>query len=254
MNDTVSFDLSGQVAIVTGGTGALGSSIVRGLVGAGAAVVAAHFHDDDGVRRVAAEHADAADRLAFAACDVRDEESIAALLSETVARFGTPTILINNAGVMDEKSIDDTTLADWQRTIDTNLTGTFLMTKAVVPLMRDAGSGCIVNVASQVPFRGGLDLVSYAAAKGGIVGMTRTLARELGPGIRINAIAPGPLDTPLVAPFLTPEWIEQRAGNLVTRRLGDVDDVTPTVLMLCSAAGRLYHGQTLHVNGGGVML
>jgi 3-oxoacyl-[acyl-carrier protein] reductase len=254
MNDTVTFDLSDNVAIVTGGTGALGSSIVRGLINAGAAVVVAHYNDDDGVRRVADEHADASPRLTFHSCDVRDEQSVAALVAHATTTFGLPTILVNNAGIMDEKSIDETTLHDWQRTIDTNLTGAFLMTRAVVPAMRHAGGGCIVNVASQVPFRGGLNLVSYAAAKGGLVGMTRTLARELGPTIRINAIAPGPLDTPLLKPFLTPEWVEQRAGNLVTRQLGDVDDVAPTVLMLCSRAGRLYHGQTLHVNGGGVML
>src|SRR5690554_5087967 len=126
MSKPITFDLSGHVAIVTGGTGALGSSISRGFLNAGAATIVTHFNDEAGVERLSQEFASLPGNCHFVSCDVRDPDSIASLRAEAVATFGQPTILVNNAGVMDERSLADTTPEIWQRTIDTNLTGTFL--------------------------------------------------------------------------------------------------------------------------------
>jgi 3-oxoacyl-[acyl-carrier protein] reductase len=114
--------------------------------------------------------------------------------------------------------------------------------------------GAIINVASQVPLRGGTGVASYAAAKAGVIGLTRALARELGPRIRVAAIAPGPVESPMTAKHAAdPEWVAARVGTLIERRFALPEEVAPSVVFLAAASGTLFHGQTLHVNGGGAL-
>jgi 3-oxoacyl-[acyl-carrier protein] reductase len=138
--------------------------------------------------------------------------------------------------------------------IAVHLRGTFLCTRAVLPHMLVRKSGCVVNMASQLGQIGGIELVHYSAAKAGIIGMTKALAREVSTqGVRINAVAPGPINTPLVR-SLSEEWRAAKAAELPLGHFGEPEDVAETVAFLCSDAARIYVGQTLSPNSGDVML
>lgn len=251
MND---FSLDGAVALVTGAVGALGADIARALSRAGAAVAVHHLDQPEEAERLAAELRESGPGATCVGGDVTSPDDARAMVAAAERDLGPLTILVNNAGIMDERPLLEMPLEVWQRTIDVDLTGVFVMCQAALAGMQHRPGSSVVNVASQVPFKGGPNLASYAAAKGGVVGLTRALAREFGPDVRVNAIAPGPLTTPMTAPYTDdPEWVAARTANLVDRRLGDTAEVAPTVVFLASPAGRLYLGQTLHVNGGGVM-
>lgn len=248
------FSLVGAVALVTGAVGALGSDIARALSRAGAAVAVHHLDQPDEATALAEELSAHGYGATVVSGDVTSPSDARTMVEATEAVLGPLTLLVNNAGIIDERPLLEMPLEVWQRTIDVDLTGVFVMCQAVLAGMQHRPGSSIVNVASQVPFKGGPNLASYAAAKGGVVGLTRALAREFGPGVRVNAIAPGPLTTPMTAPYTDDEeWVRARVANLVDQRLGDTAEVAPSVVFLASPAGRLYLGQTLHVNGGGVM-
>ena len=186
--------------------------------------------------------------------DVSDEADVAKMVEICTAEFGAPTHLVNNAGHVHQARFTDLTAADFDRMIAVHLRGTFLCTHAVLPQMIAAKYGCVVNMASQLGQIGGIELVHYSAAKAGIIGMTKALAREVSSqGVRINAVAPGPINTPLVR-ALSEEWRAAKAAELPLGRFGEPDDVAETVAFLCSDAARIYVGQTLSPNSGDVML
>lgn len=186
--------------------------------------------------------------------DVSDEADVAKMVEICTAEFGAPTHLVNNAGHVHQARFTELTAADFDRMIAVHLRGTFLCTHAVLPQMIAAKYGCVVNMASQLGQIGGIELVHYSAAKAGIIGMTKALAREVSSqGVRINAVAPGPINTPLVR-ALSEEWRAAKAAELPLGRFGEPDDVAETVAFLCSDAARIYVGQTLSPNSGDVML
>jgi 3-oxoacyl-[acyl-carrier protein] reductase len=245
--------LDGRVAIVTGAAGDLGSALAIALGQAGAAVVVHHLREPERAEAVCETiRAAGAEALALDA-DVTVPAEVQAMVAEAERVLGPLDILVNNAGVMDEGPLLETTLEAWKRTIDVNLTGVFICTQAVIGGMAERGSGAVVNVASQLAFKGARDTASYCASKGGVVGFTHALAREFGPAVRVNAVAPGPLETSMTGPFATPEWRAYRTAHMVSGELGDPADVAPAVVFLASDAAALFHGQTLHCNGGGVM-
>jgi 3-oxoacyl-[acyl-carrier protein] reductase len=247
------FRLDGKVAVVTGATGGLGQAITRALADAGANVVLAYLGEAP-ASDVLAEVAKRCGQQPLAIeTDVTDAASLAAMTRTVIETAGAIDVLVNNAGILEQAAFLDTTAQSWTRVLDVNLTGTFLAAKAVVPHMLTQQSGAIVNVASQLAFKGAMETSAYTASKGGIVALTRTMARELGPTIRVNAIAPGPIATPLNDPYADAEWIAQRTNGLVMKRLSTADEVAPGVVFLASPAGVLMQGQTLHLNGGGVM-
>ncbi len=202
-----------------------------------------------------AEAVRAAGRTAVAVSgDVAEPGEVAAFVASAAAALGRLDIVVNNAGVMTETPLLELSVGEWRRTIDINLTGCFLVTRAAAPLLVAAGGGAIVNIASQLAYRGGVGLAHYSAAKAGIIGFTRAAARELAPqGIRVNAVAPGPIETAMTAPYATPDWLDAKLAGGLIGRLGRPDEVASTVVFLASDSASLYLGQTLSPNGGGVM-
>ncbi|TDD68973.1 SDR family oxidoreductase [Jiangella aurantiaca] len=245
--------LAGEVALVTGATGALGAAICRDLARAGADVAVHHLDEPDAATALARELAAAHGvRTTTVAADVTSWDQVAEAVAVVGRELGTITVLVNNAGFMEPVRIVDSELADWRRTLSVDLDGVFVVTRHVLHGMLQT-HGRIVNVSSQLAVKGAVDYVAYATAKAGVLGFTKALAREVGPRVRVNAIAPGPIDTPMVRPYATPEWVHARTRDSVTGRLGTPEEVGPAVVFLAGPGAELLHGQTLHLNGGGVM-
>lgn len=242
--------LDRHIAIVTGAASGIGRAIATRLIAAGARVVIAD-RDQQGAEAVAARLGENATPIAV---DVSDEHAVARMAEGCRAAFGDCTLLVNNAGFVQQARFEDLSVADWDRMIAVHLRGTFLCTRAVIGPMLAAGEGVIVNIASQLGQIGGIDLCHYSAAKAGIIGLTKSLAREVsGRGVRVNAVAPGPIATEL-SMSLSAEWRRAKTAELPLGRFGEPEDVAETVAFLASPAAQIYVGQTLGPNSGDVML
>lgn len=241
---------SAGTVIVTGAGSGIGRAIALRLAADGFNVMVNDF-------RAAAAAAVAAEIGAKAqSCsgDVSDEGDVAAMVAHTEAAFGPVTHLVNCAGHVHQARFTDLEPADFDRMIAVHMRGTFLCTRAVLPGMLARKSGVVVNIASQLGQIGGVELVHYSAAKAGIIGMTKALAREVSAqGVRVNAVAPGPINTPLVR-SLSEDWQRAKAAELPLGRFGEPEEVAATVSFLCSPAASLFVGQTLGPNSGDVML
>ena len=239
-----------MTAIVTGAGSGIGQAIALRLAADGYNVLVNDF-------RAEAAQATAARIGAKAVAiggDVSVEGDVAAMVAAAEAAFGPVTHLINCAGHVHQSRFTDLTVADFDRMIAVHLRGTFLCTHAVLKGMLARGSGVIVNIASQLGQIGGTELVHYSAAKAGIIGMTKALAREVSAqGVRVNAVAPGPINTPLVR-SLSEDWQRAKAAELPLGRFGEPEEVANTVAFLCSPQASLFVGQTLGPNSGDVML
>ena len=246
--------MTGQTVLVTGGLGGLGGHIVDAVVQAGARVAVHHLGQAGEAAAVMAKLRDGGHAALAVEADVTDWDQVESMVAAVTAGLGPIDVVVNNAGFQMAGRLVDLTLEQWRHTIDVDLNGVFIVCRHVLPGMLERGHGVIINMASQLAFKGAHHFVSYSAAKAGVVGLTRALAREVGPVVRVNAIAPGPIDTPFIAPDKTPEWIAERTGDLVVRRLGEPAEIAPAVVFLAGPGASLMHGQTLHLNGGGVMM
>jgi 3-oxoacyl-[acyl-carrier protein] reductase len=239
-----------MTAIVTGAGSGIGQAIALRLAADGYTVLVNDF-------RLQAAQATAAQIGAKAVAiggDVSVEGDVAAMVAAAEAAFGHVTHLVNCAGHVHQGRFTDLTVGDFDRMIAVHLRGTFLCTHAVLKGMLARGSGVIVNIASQLGQIGGIELVHYSAAKAGIIGMTKALAREVSAqGVRVNAVAPGPINTPLVR-SLSEDWQRVKAAELPLGRFGEPEEVANTVAFLCSPQASLFVGQTLGPNSGDVML
>ncbi len=237
-----------NVAIVTGAGSGIGQAIAMQLAADGYKVLVNDFRAD-----AAAAVAGEIGGVAHAG-DVSDEGDVAAMVAQAEAVFGPVTHLVNNAGHVHQGRFTDLTVQDFDRMIAVHLRGTFLCTHAVLKGMLARKAGVIVNIASQLGQIGGVELVHYSAAKAGIIGLTKALAREVSvQGVRVNAVAPGPINTPLVR-RLSADWQRAKAAELPLGRFGEPEEVAATVAFLCSPAASLFVGQTLGPNSGDVML
>ncbi|MDR3439392.1 3-oxoacyl-ACP reductase FabG [Telmatospirillum sp.] len=246
-------DVTDHIAIVTGGTRGIGAAIVKRLAARGAAVVANSISEEaaetfaDGLRAEGL-------RVVAACGDVADETDVARIFEICRQTFGPCSLLVNNAGYEQRVAFDSLSVADWDRMINVHLRGTFLCCRTAITDMLAAGDGVIVNVASRIGQAGGANVCHYAAAKAGMIGLTKSLAREFSRrGIRVNAVAPGPIKTEISAAF-APGWEEERLKELPLGRFGEPDDVADTVEFLASPRSRLYVGQTFGLNSGGLMV
>ena len=241
--------LTNQVALVVGGAGGIGAGIAEAFCAEGAAVVIADR--DAGAANAAAERVGAAGGVGL---DVRSEVSVDAAVEQLVATHGRIDILVNSAGVLTESPLVEMSLQQWQETIDVDLTGVFLCCRAVVPHMIEQRSGRIINIASQLGIKGGRGMAHYSAAKAGVLGLTKAVALEVAEyGVLVNAVAPGPIETGMVA-GITKEWKAAKRAELPLGRFGLPQEVAPTAVLLASSpGGNLYVGQTLGPNSGDVM-
>jgi NAD(P)-dependent dehydrogenase (short-subunit alcohol dehydrogenase family) len=242
-----------RVAVVTGAFGGIGAAVARALAEAGAHVALLDSRPAESGAAAAAAVEAAGRRAAVIAADVASETSVESAFQEIRRRLGEPGILVNNAGITDDAILWRMSTASWRRVLDVNLTGPFLMMRAAIPAMRAAGWGRIVNVASINAERGKAGQANYAASKAGLIALTRTAARELGPrGITVNAVAPGFIETAMTAAL--PEAIRRRAvEESALGRLGKPEDVAAAIVFLSSEAAGHVTGQVLRVDGGQLM-
>jgi 3-oxoacyl-[acyl-carrier protein] reductase len=240
-------------AIVTGAGSDIGRAIAIRLAADGYAVTVNDLNLDKAEAVVDEIRGNGAKANAVAG-DVSSQVDAAAIHDAAFAAFGDTALLVNNAGFVHQALFENLEVADFDRMFAVHVRGTFLMSKRVLPEMLAAGSGVIVNIASQLGQIGGIELVHYSAAKSAIIGMTKSLAREVSNrGVRVNAVAPGPINTPLVQ-ALSREWRDRKAAELPLGRFGEPEEVAAAVSFLASPAASLFVGQTLGPNSGDVML
>jgi len=246
--------LKNRIALVTGAASGIGKGIAIAFAGEGADLVIADRVAEERAAQVLAGVGEQGREALFVRTDVSDERSVQSMAEAALGRFGRVDILVNNAGIFTEALIENLSVEDWDRVMNTNLRGVFLCTRALIGQMLERRDGRIINIASQLGQIGGKSVGHYAASKAGVIGLTKSLAREVSSrGVLVNAIAPGPIETPLLASE-TEEWRSSKLAELPIGRFGTVDEVTPTAVLLASAEGSYYVGQTLGPNGGDVML
>jgi 3-oxoacyl-[acyl-carrier protein] reductase len=241
--------LEGEIALVTGASRGIGASIAATLAAAGARVVgtATSQGGADAISAALGEHGRGI------VLDIADPESVAEAVKDVESNEGSPSILVNNAGITRDNLLMRMKQEEWDDVIATNLTGMFSICKACLRGMMKAKKGRIVNIASVVGVMGNPGQANYTAAKAGMIGFSKSLAREIASrGITVNVVAPGFIDTDM-----TRELPEESRAALLTQvplgRLGDGADIANAVLFLASEAGAYITGETVHVNGGMLM-
>lgn len=247
-------DLSGRVAIVTGGAGGIGSQITRQLVHRGASVLIADLLDDDG-EKLAAELNASDRRVIYSRTDVTLTGDVESAVESAARAFGPPGMLVNCAGWLRVAMATVADEDDFDRTLASHIKGTWLFSKHVLPHMQEQGRGAIVNISSMQAYGAVPGRVAYEAAKGGISAMTRALALEYGPaGVRVNAVCPGVIITHrnerTQAGQFTPEEVQMRIEAYPLRRFGTPQDVASAVLFLLSDEASWITGTDLFVDGG----
>lgn len=246
--------LAGQVVLVTGSSRGIGAEIAGKAAGEGARV-AIHYHRAGDRAQAIVERIRAAggDAEAFGA-DLADGGQAVGLVDAVLGHFGRVDGLVNNAGLTQVGPFLEIDPRDWDDVIATDLTAAFHTCRAVLPSMVERGSGAIVNVASRLGQMGVTETAAYSAAKAGLIGLTRALAREFGPaGVRVNAIAPGVTVTEMTTELVDSPTGQERLRDSALGRFGGADEVADAVLFLLSDRASLFTGQTLNPNAGSYM-
>lgn len=239
--------LDQQVALVTGASRGIGKTIAQTLAKSGATVIGTAT-SESGARAISDYLA--ADNGQGRVLDVTNDDSVQQLVSDLKSSVGLPVILVNNAGITEDKLLMRMSSTDWQRVLDTNLSAIYRMSKAFIRGMMKARNGRIINIGSVIGSMGNAGQSNYAAAKAGLIGFSKALAQEVGGrGITVNVVAPGYIQTDMTAEL--PE--DQKAvlmDKIPLQKLGETEDIAQAVLFLAAQSGRYITGETLHVNGG----
>ncbi|MFD2046710.1 3-oxoacyl-ACP reductase FabG [Ornithinibacillus salinisoli] len=244
--------LQEKVAIITGAANGIGLQAARTFADEGATVILADFDEVKGIESEK-ELIDAGLNCQFIQVNVADRKSVDAMVEKVADKYGKIDILINNAGITRDAMLSKMTSEQFQQVIDVNLTGVFHCTQAVLPAMVAQGKGKIVSTSSVTGTYGNFGQTNYAAAKAGIIGMTKTWAKELGrKGINVNAVAPGFTQTAMVA-AVPEKVIEQMKAQVPMQRLGKPEDIANAYLFLASDESDYVNGHVLHVDGGIMM-
>ena len=255
MAATNRFDLNlqGRVALITGAATGIGRATALAFAQAGAAVVINHLTSPVEAAGLAAEIESAGGRALVLEADVTQAAQISAMIHQVKQVFGTIDVLVNNAGIIEEKPFLETTERDWDAMLSVDLKSVFLVCRAALPLMVAQKSGVIINIASDLGLLGRAGFAPYCAAKAGVIGLTKSLAREFAPQIRVNAIAPGPINTRMVSLESMSAEAMAKELEIPQHRIAEPDEIAATALFLASDLSRFYCGQVLGPNGGSVM-
>jgi len=250
MSSSFSSDaLSGELALVTGASRGIGAAIAAALTAAGATVIGTAT-SETGAAAIAEALGGQSRGVVL---NIADDESVQAAIKDIQGNEGSPTILVNNAGITRDNLLMRMKAEEWDDVISTNLSGAYRVSKACLRGMMKAKKGRIVSIASVIGVMGNAGQANYAAAKAGIIGFSKSLAREIGSrNITVNVVAPGFIDTDM-----TRALAEEQRDSMLTQvplgRLGEGEDIANAVVFLASAAGAYVTGETLHVNGGMLM-
>ena len=244
--------LDGKVAIISGGARGQGATEALMMAREGARVVFGDVLDEEG-RKVEAEIQELGLEATYVHLDVTSEDDWRAAVDTAVSRYGKLDVLVNNAGILIRKSIEETTVEDWDRIMAVNAKGVFLGTKHAIPAMRQAGGGSIVNISSTAGLVGSLNgSPSYTATKGAVRLLTKSTAVQYAKeNIRCNSVHPGPIDTPMIQDTLSdPALLEERMRRLPLKRVGTTEDIAYGVLYLASDESSFVTGAELVIDGG----
>ncbi len=244
------FSLKGKVAFITGSARGIGYSCAEKLAECGAAVVIADVNETQAAASAETLRSEGYRALSVSA-NVGDNESIQGAISKAVDQFGCLDILVNCAGILSAATIETMQRDDWNRVQDINLGGTFFSAQAALPYLKQSQAGRIINISSISGRNGGFEgAMSYAASKGGIIAVTRGMARRLArTGITVNAVCPGPIETEILKGY-TPEAVERQKSQILLGRLGRPEEVAAAVCYLASEEAAFVTGIALDVNGG----
>lgn len=248
--------LKGKTALITGGASGIGAEIVR-LFAKEGADIAINYHSRASQAELLAEECRKyGGRIITVKADVSEPEPVQAMVEEVLKAFGKIDILVCSTGINRQSRFIDMAVDDWDEMVKVSLRGVFLCDRFVLPHMLERGSGRVINVTSQLGQIGGVNCAHYCAAKAGIIGLTKSLAREVGhTGITVNCIAPGPIETDFFFNGTTEEWRAEKLASLPLGRFGLAREVAPAALLLASDPdGNIFTGQTLGPNSGDVML
>ena len=248
------YDVKDKVAVVTGSSRGIGKQCALAFAEAGAKLVLNYVSNQEAAEITAEEIAGLGSEAIIVQADVKDFDACQALGEEAINKYGQIDFLVNNAGINRDITFSRMSQDEWQEVINTNLGALFNMSKAVVPHMRDAGSGVVVNISSIIGETGNIGQSNYAATKSGMYGFTRSLARELAKdNIRVNAISPGFVETDMLH-TVPPDLLAGIKDEIPLGRFGYADEIALAVLYLCSPAGSWITGTNLSINGGHNML
>ncbi len=240
-------DFIGKIVLVTGGSRGIGRAIAHGFAREGAAIAIAYAHSAPEAEGVVASLRQAGRRALAIRANVTKAADVKTMVEQVLAAWERLDVLVNNAGVIYRSTLAETSLREWEDVVATNLTGAFLCCQAAAPALRNPGAA-IVNVASIRALVGGSAL-SYAASKAGLLALTKTLARDLAPQVRVNAVAPGYTETPLQA-HLTVEARAAIAARIPLGRFAEPEEIARAVVFLASSRASYITGQTLVLDGG----
>jgi 3-oxoacyl-[acyl-carrier protein] reductase len=246
--------LAGKNAIVTGGSRGIGKGIALILAANGANVALNHYRDNDRAAETAGQIEALGRRVYHAECDVSSPANVNKFYRDAVGALGQIDILVNNAGHNLTENFEDISEASFDRMLGVHVKGTFFMTQAVYRDMKKRGEGRIINVTSQLAYKGAGMLTHYCTAKGANMTFTRALALECaGTGVLVNAVAPGVTNTDLLTP-LSQEVLDTLKAAIPLHRFAEVGEIAPAALLLASPEGSFFHGTCISPNGGEVML
>lgn len=246
--------LEGRRILITGASRGIGAATALAAGAAGADIALGYFDREGQARQVLATLESMGVKAVAIAADVSVGSEARRLVSEAQAALGDLDSLVNNAGIMPETPFLEITPEEWDDVIATDLTAAFHTCQAILPRMLERGAGVIVNLSSRLGQIGWAGVAHYSAAKAGLLGLTKSLAREFGPrGIRVNAVAPGVTLTAMAADVARGEVGAKRLAELPAGRFARPEDIAASVVFLLSDAAAMYHGQTLGPNGGGFM-
>lgn len=246
-------NLKNKKVVITGAASGIGAAIAKAFAKEGCKLVLADIHQDN-LQHIQKECSNDYAEVKTIGVDISTEEGAKAVIDTCIQEFGGIDILINNAGILTQAPCVDLTKQMWDEMIKIDLTSVYLTSKNALPHMISQRWGRIINISSQLGIKGGVELTHYCAAKAGVIGFTKALSLEVAPfNVLVNAIAPGPIATPLVD-GISEEWKKHKAKELPLGRFGVPEEIAPTAILLASdPGGNLFVGQTLGPNSGDVM-